>query len=167
MGIELVVANLTMKYLVYLSADYANIQAATFQMDYNATIDVSGRAPTNMTLGTPKARCGAGAGYATVGGSGALGQANNTGGPAYGTLFRPRLGGSMGGSRNVSGTIVAGGRGGSTMLITVGDLFSLEGNMWSTGAVGPAGTDTGGGSGGAIMPDDFCHPSQGLWRGYG
>jgi hypothetical protein len=163
MGIVLNVGNLTMKYLVYVSAEYASLTATALIMDFNATIDVSGRGSTSMLLGTPsnKTLSGAGAGYSTVGGSGAFGQANNTGGPAYGTLFRPVLGGSVGGSRLVSGIATAGGRGGSYMRLMIGESLDQDGRLLANGASGPTGTGSGGGSGGAI------YVTTQNWKGYG
>ena len=53
----------------------------------------------------------------------------------------------------MAGANATGGRGGSTMLLAVGDDFALEGNLWANAnaVVGGTGTGVGGGSGGAIM----------------
>jgi hypothetical protein len=87
---------------------------------------------------------GSGGGY---GGFGAAGAAGTPGGNAYGILMQPTDRGSGGGTG--IGVVNSGGSGGGVLRVNVLGTLQLDGRITANG-LAPAGTNSGGGSGGSI-----------------
>ena len=105
------------------------MEATEFLLEIDATLDCSGRGyqVTHMAGGGRNSSTAAsGAGHASDGGSG---HENLSGGFKYGSIYRPTMLGSRGGT----GPNGLGARGGGRMRIRVGHKFILDGILKAEG----------------------------------
>lgn len=136
-GLQLVAVNVDIKRNIVMYADFADLKIGTLTMERGAEINVGDRGLTNGVPSTAHGSDLNGGGYASEGGVGRNSALEDAAVP-YGTIYKPLLPGSSGGS---------GGKGAGYISIQA-DVFTLNGNLRANGG---SSTTGGGGSGGSIF----------------